>query len=154
MSGRTHVTEVRVRWNECDPAGIVYFPNYFTYFELGSMDYLRSRREEWQALRRRFGFASFPRVEATARYRVSARFDDLLEVHTRVGDVARKVVTFQFQLFRQADGVLLAEGHVKAALTSADGRAMIIPPAVAAWFRGEPLPAEPSEPAADADSGE
>ncbi|SRR5579884_200015 len=135
-----HVTEVRVRWNECDPAGIVYFPNYFTYFELGSMDYLRSRRAEWQALRQRFGFASFPRVEASARYRVSARFDDLLAVHTRVREVARKVVTFEFHLYRQADDVLLAEGQVKAAFTSAEGRAMVIPPAVAAWFRGEPLP--------------
>jgi acyl-CoA thioester hydrolase len=141
LSGSTQVTEIRVRWNECDPAGIVYFPNYFTYFELGSMDFLRARREEWLALRERFGFASFPRVEATARYRVSARFDDVLTVHTRVRDVARKVVTFEFQLYRQDDGVLLAEGHVKAAFTDAERRAMVIPPAVAAWLLGEPIPA-------------
>src|SRR5215208_4340974 len=105
------------------------------------MDFLRARREEWQALRERFGFASFPRVEATARYRVSARFDDVLTVHTRVRDVARKVVTFEFQLYRQADGVLLAEGHVKAAFTDAERRAMVIPPAVAAWLLGEPIAA-------------
>jgi acyl-CoA thioester hydrolase len=133
------VTEVRVRWNECDPAGIVYFPNYFTYFELGSMDFLRARREEWQALRERYGVASFPRVEATARYRISARFDDVLEVHTRVGDVARKVITFEFQLFRQPDRALLAEGQIKTVCTNAERRAMVLPPELVAWFRGAPL---------------
>jgi acyl-CoA thioester hydrolase len=150
LSGSTQVTEIRVRWNECDPAGIVYFPNYFTYFELGSMDFLRARREEWQALRERFGFASFPRVEATARYRVSARFDDILAVHTRVRDVARKVVTFEFQLYRQHDGVLLAEGHVKAAFVDAERRAMVIPPVVAAWLLGQPDAPAPAGGAPDA----
>ena len=142
MSGPWHLTEVRVRWNECDPAGIVYFPNYFTYFELGSMDYLRARGAEWQALRRQLGFASFPRVEASARYRASARFDDRLMVHTRVREVARKVITFEFRLHRQPDGALMAEGQVKAAFTNAEGRAMVIPPTVVAWFLGQPLGAD------------
>ena len=140
MSSPPHVTEVRVRWSECDPAGIVHFANYLTYFELGCIDYLRSRGADWRAIRRRYGYVGFPRVEAHARYKAPARYDDLIAVHTRVADVARKVVTFEFQIYRQADGALLTEGHVKIAPTNTEGRAAIIPPALAAWFRGGPLP--------------
>ena len=137
MTGLVHVTELRVRWSECDPARIVYFPHYLTYFELGSMDYLRTRGGGWGAICERYGYVSFPRVEAFARYKASARYDDLLAVHTRVRDVARKVVTFEHRLYRQADGLLLTEGHIKAAPTDAQGRAAVIPPELAAWFLGD-----------------
>jgi acyl-CoA thioester hydrolase len=145
-----HVTEVRVRWSECDPAGIVYFANYFTYFELGTFDYLRRRSADWRAICRRFGFVGFPRVEAFARYRAPARFDDLLAVHTRVREVARKVITFECHVYRQPEGALLAEGYLKIAPTNAEGRAALIPPALAAWLQGGPPPPE----AAGAASGE
>src|ERR687894_1360985 len=104
-----HVTEIRVRWAECDPAQIVYFAHYLTYFELGSFEYLRSRGATWGAIRERYGFASVPRVEAHARFKASARYDDLLAIHTRVGDVGRKIVTFESAVYRQADARLLAE---------------------------------------------
>ena len=151
----THVTEIRVRWSECDPAGIVYFPHYFTYFELGCSDYVRSRNATWRALAARFGVVSFPRVEAHAHYRASARYEDVVAVHTHVSHVARKVITFEFRIYRQADGVLLTEGHMKIAPTNAQRRAAEISPAFAEWLLGtEPLDApdgaQPPAPPPDA----
>jgi len=132
-----HVTELRVRWTECDPAGIVYFAHYLTYFELGTFEYLRGRGASWAAIRDRYGFQSVPRVEAHARFKASARYDDLIAVHTRVGDVSRKVITFESQVYRQADNRLLAEGHIKVALTTAEGRAGPLPPDLVAWLQSD-----------------
>jgi len=151
----THVTEIRVRWSECDPAGIVYFPHYFTYFELGCWDYVRSRNASWRALAARFGVVSFPRVEAAARYRASARHEDVVAVYTHVSHVARKVITFEFRIYRQVDGVLLTEGHMKIAPTNAQRRAAVISPAFADWLLGmepleEPAGAQPLAPPPDA----
>jgi acyl-CoA thioester hydrolase len=138
-----HVTELRVRWTECDPAGIVYFAHYLTYFELGTFEYLRSRGANWGLIRERYGFQSVPRVEAHARYKSSARYDDLIAVHTRIGDISRKVITFESQVYRQADRRLLAEGHIKVALTTADGRAGTLPPDLVAWLHSnESFPTE------------
>ena len=137
MAAYTHVSELRVRWPECDPAGIVYFANYLMYFELGTMEYLRARGASWGALRHRYGFVGAPRVEALARYRASARYDDLLAVHAQVSDVARKIITFGAQVFRQPDQQLLAEGHIKIALTDAEGRAGVLPPALVAWLQSD-----------------
>jgi acyl-CoA thioester hydrolase len=133
----THVSELRVRWPECDPAGIVYFANYLMYFELGTMEYLRARGASWGALRHRYGFVGAPRVEALARYRASARYDDLLAVHAWVDDLTRKIITFRAQVFRQADDQLLAEGHIKIALTDDKGRAGVLPPALVAWLQSD-----------------
>jgi len=144
VAATPHVTELRVRWHECDPAGIVYFANYLTYFELGTFEYLRSRGANWGLIRERYGFQSVPRVEAHARFKASARYDDIIAVHTRVGDVSRKVITFESQVYRQADERLLAEGHIKVALTTAEGRAGALPPELVAWLRtDEPFTALP-----------
>jgi acyl-CoA thioester hydrolase len=132
-----HVTELRVRWTECDPAGIVYFAHYLTYFELGTFEYLRGRGASWGVIRERYGFASVPRVEAHARFKASARYDDAIAVHTRVGDVSRKVITFESQVYRQADSALLAEGHIKVVLTTAEGRAATLPPDLVTWLHGD-----------------
>jgi acyl-CoA thioester hydrolase len=142
VTSAPHITALRVRWSECDPARIVYFAHYLTYFELGTFEYLRSRGANWAAIRERYGFASVPRVEAHARFKASARYDDLLAVHTRVGEISRKVITFESQVYRQSDGRLLAEGHIRVVLTGPDGRAGTLPAALVAWLRGD----EPFEP--------
>ena len=36
-------TKVRVRYKETDQMGVVYYGNYFTYFEIGRVEYLRGR---------------------------------------------------------------------------------------------------------------
>jgi acyl-CoA thioester hydrolase len=139
-----HVAELRVRWTECDPAGIVYFAHYLTYFELGTFEYMRSRGANWGVIRERYGFQSVPRVEAHARFKASARYDDLIEVHTRIGEISRKVITFESQVYRQADSRLLAEGHIKVALTAADGRAAALPPDLVTWLQSDaPFPPAP-----------
>src|SRR5205823_14958279 len=88
-------------------------------------------------------------VEAHARYKASARYDDWIAGHPRVGDVGPKVITFQSQVYRQADGRLLAEGHIKVVLTTAEGRAGTLPPALVAWLRGD----EPFDAQAPASAG-
>jgi acyl-CoA thioester hydrolase len=137
----THVHEIRVRWPECDPAGIVYFANYLMYFEMGTLEYLRARGASWGAIRHHYGFVGAPRVEATARYRASARYDDLIAVHTRIADVAAKIVTFGCEVRLPAKDQLLTEGHIKIALTGADGRAAVLPPEFVTWLQGDaPFP--------------
>ncbi len=143
MSGTPRAYELRVRWPECDPAGIVYFANYLMYFELGAMEYMRARGASWDAVRQRYGLRGAPRVEALARYRVSARYDDVLAVETHVSDVARKVITFASTIYRQPDRVLIAEGHIKIVLRGGDGRAAILPADLVAWLQGDdPFPGD------------
>ncbi|MBM2812189.1 MAG: Acyl-CoA thioesterase FadM [Chloroflexi bacterium] len=141
-----HVTEVQVRWAECDPAGIVYYPQFFTYFEVGCTDFFATRigSDDWRAYFRRHGLMWTPRIEVTARFRASARCYERLNVHTRIADVARKIITLEFQIKRKSDDQLLAEGQVKAVFTNADGHAASIPPAVADWLLYGGPPPEPN----------
>ena len=105
MSDSTQVTEIRVRWNECDPAGIVYFPNYFTYFELGRTRY-------WFDLiggARPFDIG-FIVARAECDFRAQLVMEPI-EIATRVGEMRTSSVDFHSEV-RKADGTVAASGKV------------------------------------------
>ena len=41
---REHETQIRVRYQDADPMGLLHHANYFTYFEIGRTELLRSAR--------------------------------------------------------------------------------------------------------------
>lgn len=91
--------------------GIVHHSNHFQYFEMGRVDWLRKRGvtyAEWAARG-----THLPVVEATARYRTPARFDDLLVVETTLVELRSHSLRFGYRLLR--DQTLLAEGETRLA---------------------------------------
>src|SRR5579862_1310274 len=97
----TSETTIRVRYAETDQMGVVYHGNFFTWFEVGRVE-----------LCRQLGFAykqmeadddTFIVVaEATCRFKRPARFDDLLRIRTRIASAQRRMVTFAYQIIKDA----------------------------------------------------
>lgn len=122
-----------MRYAETDQMGVVYYANYFVWFEVGRTDLLR--HEGWSYLNmEREGF-SLPVVEAHCEYRRPARYDDELEIRTK-GELLSPVrVKFQYELVRPSDGTLLADGHTIHAVLGATGRPRRLPERVRAFLQ-------------------
>ena len=78
-------TVVRVRYAETDRMGVVYYANYFVWFEVARVDYLDRYAGGYQRIRDE-GIEALV-LETHVRYLVPARFDDQLLVHARCLDV-------------------------------------------------------------------
>ena len=90
-------TVVRVRYAETDKMGIVYYANYFIYFEIGRVEYMRQRGLDYR--RMELEDDSFTVVaEAKCRYRRPARYDDPLRIRTRVTSAKRRTITFGYEI--------------------------------------------------------
>jgi YbgC/YbaW family acyl-CoA thioester hydrolase len=76
-------TEFTIEWGDCDEAGIVFYPNYFYWFDCTFQRLLRDRGLSQRELKRRFG-AVTPLVDVGARFRAPARYDDVTSVHALV----------------------------------------------------------------------
>lgn len=72
-------TDFTIEWGDCDEAGIVYYPNYFYWFDCTFQRMLRSRSLSQRELKRRFNVIT-PLVDAGSRFRGPARYDDVLRV--------------------------------------------------------------------------
>lgn len=115
--------------------GVVYHGKYFEYFEVGRTEWLRARGTAYRDLEARgFGLAV---VEAAARYRAPARYDDVVVVRTRCTSLGRASVEFAYEV-RREDGTLLVEGETRLASVGPDGRPRRLPDEVAALARRSP----------------
>jgi YbgC/YbaW family acyl-CoA thioester hydrolase len=76
-------TEFIVEWGDCDEAGVAFYPNYFYWLDCTFQRLLRDRGLSQRELLRRFG-AVTPLVDAGAKFRGPAKYDDVLAVEALV----------------------------------------------------------------------
>lgn len=105
--------------------GIVYYANYFIWFEVARTDLLRHAGWSYREMERD-GF-SLPVVEACCEYRQSARYDDEIEVRTIGALLSAVRVRFDYQVVRPSDGTVLADGHTVHASLDGTGRPRRLP---------------------------
>jgi acyl-CoA thioester hydrolase len=102
-------TTVRVRYAETDQMGVVYYGNYFTWFEIGRVELCRQLGFEYKRMEAEDD--SFIVVaDAHCRYKRPARFDDLLLIRTKISQSQRRTVRFDYEIIDQGSGELLATG--------------------------------------------
>lgn len=122
---RSGSTTVRVRYAETDQMGIAWHGEYLAWFEVGRTDLLRGcgctyRELEAQGLR-------LPVIEVRARYLRPALYDDVLEIHTRLTDLGRARVSFDYEVRREGTEGPLATGSTSHAAIDLRGRPRRIP---------------------------
>src|SRR6185503_13417816 len=89
--------------------GVVYYANYFVWFEVGRTDLLREAGWTYRSMEAE-GF-SLPVIEAHCSFRQSAKYDDDVEVHTSGVMVSPVRVRFDYEVLRVEDRAALASGH-------------------------------------------
>lgn len=108
-------SKVRVRYAETDAMGIVYHANYYIWFEVGRGDFMRRFDISYKDMEKEG--VILPVVESHCRYKVPAQYDDLLIVRTQIKELGTVRLSFQYQVIRDSDSVLLAEGETVHAFT-------------------------------------
>jgi acyl-CoA thioester hydrolase len=116
----------RVRYAETDQMGVVHHGNYFTWFEIGRVELCRELGFEYKQMETQDD--SFIVVaEAHCRYKRPARFDDVLEIRTRVTQSQRRTLRFGYEIFNQATGELIATGETLHVICDSLGRPKSLP---------------------------
>ncbi len=117
MEGFSFSTRVRVRFADTDAQGIAHNAAYPVWFEVARVEYLRAYAGGYQTLRDH-GIEALV-LESHCRYRVPARFDDELDVHTRCVGLRGARFRFDYDVVR-ADGMPMADGWTAHACVDAE----------------------------------
>jgi acyl-CoA thioester hydrolase len=128
MEGFSFSTTVRVRFADTDAQGVAHNAAYLVWFEVARVEYLRAFAGGYQALRDQ-GIEALV-LESFCRYRVPARFDDVLHVHARCRDLRGARFRYEYAIVRD-DGTTMAEGWTSHACVDA---ATFAPTRVPAWL--------------------
>jgi len=104
-----HKIEHRIIYGDTDAGQVVYYANYFRWFEAGRREIFRNLKINYADLDRK-GIIT-PVVEAHCNYFHPARYDDIVVIETRISDVKEKSVRFDYNIFRKKGRKLIASGY-------------------------------------------
>ncbi len=124
-----HEIEVRVRYSETDPMGLLHHARYFVYFEMGRTELLRAAGGNYRQMEE--AGLLIVVVRADCRYHRPARYDDVLRIRTTVTRVTMAKIEHEYHVFRGSE--LLAVGHTLLAVVDRSGKIQPVPE----WMRGE-----------------
>jgi acyl-CoA thioester hydrolase len=123
--GPEHVTRLRVRYGETDAMGWVYYANYLLYFEAGRSDLIR---RVWKSYRQMEDEGlKLPVTEAHCKYLRGARYDDEIDVHTRLSLPSAFRIRFDYEVKAVDSGETLAVGNTLHCFVDNAGKPIRIP---------------------------
>ncbi|NMA54906.1 MAG: acyl-CoA thioesterase [Firmicutes bacterium] len=105
--GNTASVQINVRYAETDQMGVVYYGNYFTWFEIGRSAFFRSLGHSYEKLEEQ-GLL-LPVVEAYCRYLSPARYEEQITITTRLERLTAARLVFAYTIHRGE--ILLASGR-------------------------------------------
>lgn len=128
---RPHDIRVRVSYGDTDKAGVVYYANYFRFFEQGRGELLRALGVAYRDLELEHGIV-MPVVEAGCRYLGPCRYDDLLVVRSWIDSIEAARLSVRNDVFVDgpAGQTKVAEGFTRHAVLNALWRPTRLPEAV------------------------
>ncbi|HYM33226.1 MAG TPA: acyl-CoA thioesterase [Candidatus Cybelea sp.] len=97
-----------VDWGKCDPAGIVFYPQFFIWFDDNTTQLFASVGLRTSAMFRQRGMKGMPLVDVRARFLASCHFGDELESVSEIAEWGRTSFKVAHRLFNE--GTLAVEG--------------------------------------------
>lgn len=103
------VYEIEVMFGDCDPAGIVFFPNFSKWMDASSLNFfVRCGVPPWRELVKSTGIIGTPLLEINTKFLRSATYGERLQIQTSVLTWREKVFVHQHRVMRGE--ALLCEG--------------------------------------------
>jgi len=112
--GYKTVHKVCIEWGDTDPARIVFYPNYFRWFDAAChhlFDEIGFNKNKFLDA----GMSGMPIAEAHAEFKRPGLYSDRIEVEIEASEIKDKSVRFGYRVTR--DGELLLTGHEVRVLT-------------------------------------
>ena len=128
----TNTRKIRVQWGDCDPAGIVFYPRYFEWFDASTIllfekatGMIKSKMLE------KYNGSGIALLEARAVFKVASHYGEDIEIETQVTEFRRSSFFVEHKVTKA--GVLALEGYETRLWTVRDSGGKL---------RSGPLPAE------------
>ena len=106
---KSHCHSVNVQFGDCDPAGIVFFPNFSRWMDEASLAFFMAQGvPPWRELVKTRGIIGTPLLEINTKFMRPATYGETIHVHTTVEEWAAK--TFRHRHVVMRGDTVLCEG--------------------------------------------
>lgn len=122
---KEHTIEIRVSYADTDQMDVVYYANYFVWFERGRIEYLRALGLSYKEMEKQN--LILPVMEASCSYKAPAHFDDLVLIKTKIKELGKSSINFTYEVENKETGKLLATGETRHPFINKEKKIVRIP---------------------------
>ncbi|MBA3581371.1 MAG: acyl-CoA thioesterase [Gammaproteobacteria bacterium] len=105
---RTQIQTFTAEWGECDNAGILFYPNYFRWFDRAAWAYFAAIDLPIPQAMQQYNTVGIPLVDVNAKFRAPCRYCEPLTIETRLTSWRERTFELQHRVINQ--GVVAVEG--------------------------------------------
>ena len=91
--------EYDVEFGDTDPAAIVFYPNFFKWYDAGTWRLFREAGLTLEVLREEFGMLGFPIVDTRSKFRSPVRFGDRVRITSEIVSFRSKTFHVQHEVW-------------------------------------------------------
>jgi 4-hydroxybenzoyl-CoA thioesterase len=135
----TNTRKISVEWGDCDPAGIVWYPRYFEWFDASTAALFAAAGVSNTVMHKTWRILGIPMVDTRARFFIPSKFEDELTIESTVTEFRRSSFDVHHRMLK--NGELAVEGFETRVWTVRDAdnperlRSQPIPAEVIARFK-------------------
>lgn len=107
-----HTLDVHIAWGDCDPAGIVFYPRYFAWFDQSSHALFTANGLDHRTVTEKHGAIGFSLVDARANFQSPGSYGEAVQVTSMVVKVGGSSLTVQHQI-RRGETVLVEGQEIR-----------------------------------------
>ncbi len=95
-----HRREFRIEWGQCDPAGVVYYPQFFIIFDVSTSRLFERTGLSGSELRKKYGIIGMPLVDAGATFLRPCFYDDVIAAECEIAEWGRSSLTVRHRILK------------------------------------------------------
>tara|TARA_B100000579_G_C22288547_1_gene601565 strand:- start:59 stop:481 length:423 start_codon:yes stop_codon:yes gene_type:complete len=99
---------INIEWGHCDPAKIVFYPNYFIWFDQSSHHLFSNAGLNMENLIKIHGIIGLPIVDAHAEFILPSKFNDLIKITSWISKWKEKSFVISHKIHNE--GKLVVKG--------------------------------------------
>jgi acyl-CoA thioester hydrolase len=105
---RSNEMQILVNWGDTDKAGIVFYPNFFKWFDIAGHQFFRSCNLSPAKLEEERGII-VPLLDVQCTFEKALLYDEIITIHTKVEELNRKTIKLSHVVYRE--GIRVAHGY-------------------------------------------
>jgi 4-hydroxybenzoyl-CoA thioesterase len=134
---KSYLSKITVEWVHCDAGGIVFYPNFYTWFDQNTERLFKANGLSYTKMEAKYNLLGLPLLESGAQYKKACHHEDEIELHSFVEEWATKTLLMRHQILHK-DGSEAMHGFERRAWVVQDDESE-------AGMRAAPIPEEVKE---------
>ena len=100
MKSKKILYRININWGDCDPAGIVFYPNFYKWMDEAHWNFFEQIGLSIIKLKIKYKIVGLPLLKTSGIYYIPCKQDDLLEIETRLVTLKNSSLKLQHIIFK------------------------------------------------------